>query len=201
MGLCHTQDSITKRVKLMQSLENHFLIAMPSMQDPFFKRAVTYICEHNEEGAMGLVINQPIDVTVGELLDKIDIDNDKSQHAAQVTVYAGGPVKTDRGFVLHSPKPGYSASQKLSSDIMITTSKDVLATLTTAQAPEQFIITLGYSGWEQGQLEQELLDNSWLIIKADPKIIFDTPVEKRWEMAVSMLGFDVSQLSPEAGHA
>ena len=185
----------------MQSLENHFLIAMPSMQDPFFKRAVTYICEHNEDGAMGLVINQPIDVTVGELLDKIEIDNDKTQNAAKVSVFAGGPVKTDRGFVLHSPQSGYSASQKLSSDIMITTSKDVLASLTTAQAPEQFIITLGYSGWEQGQLEQELLDNSWLIIEADPKIIFDTPVEKRWEKAVSMLGFDISQLSLEAGHA
>ena len=185
----------------MQSLENHFLIAMPSMQDPFFKRAVTYICEHNQDGAMGLVINQPINITVGEFLDKIEIDNDKTQQAAGRAVFAGGPVKTDRGFVLHSPKPGYTASQKLSSDIMITTSKDVLATLTTAQAPEQFIITLGYAGWDQGQLEQELLENAWLIIKADPEIIFNTPVEKRWEKAVSMLGFDVSQLSSEAGHA
>jgi len=186
---------------VMQSLENHFLIAMPSMQDPFFKRAVTYICEHNEDGAMGLVINQPINITVGDLLDKIEIDNDKSNQSAQVAVYAGGPVKTDRGFVLHSPKPGYSASQELSSDIMITTSKDVLASLTTTQAPEQFIITLGYAGWEQGQLEQELLENSWLIIKADPDIIFNTPVEKRWEKAVETLGFNIGQLSTEAGHA
>ena len=185
----------------MQSLENHFLIAMPSMQDPFFKRAVTYICEHNQEGAMGLVINQPINITVGELLDKIEIDNDKNKQAAGLAVYAGGPVKTDRGFVLHSPKHGYSSSQKLSSDIMITTSKDVLASLTTSEAPEQFIITLGYAGWDQGQLEQELLENSWLIIKADPEIIFNTPVEKRWEKAVSMLGFDIGQLSSEAGHA
>ena len=185
----------------MQSLENHFLIAMPSMQDPFFKRAVAYICEHNEDGAMGLVINQPINITVGDLLDKIEIDNDKSTQAANVAVFAGGPVKTDRGFVLHSPKSGYSASQELSSDIMITTSKDVLASLTTAQAPEQFIITLGYSGWEQGQLEKELLENSWLIIKADPDIIFNTPIEQRWEKAVATLGFDISQLSSEAGHA
>ncbi|MBE0376357.1 MULTISPECIES: YqgE/AlgH family protein [Pseudoalteromonas] len=185
----------------MQSLENHFLIAMPSMQDPFFKRAVAYICEHNEDGAMGLVINQPINITVGDLLDKIEIDNDKSTQAASVAVFAGGPVKTDRGFVLHSPKSGYSASQELSSEIMITTSKDVLASLTTAQAPEQFIITLGYSGWEQGQLEQELLENAWLIIKADPDIIFNTPIEQRWEKAVATLGFDISQLSSEAGHA
>ncbi|WP_392344109.1 YqgE/AlgH family protein [Pseudoalteromonas prydzensis] len=185
----------------MQSLENHFLIAMPSMQDPFFKRAVAYICEHNEDGAMGLVINQAINITVGDLLDKIEIDNDKSTQAASVAVFAGGPVKTDRGFVLHSPKSGYSASQELSSEIMITTSKDVLASLTTAQAPEQFIITLGYSGWEQGQLEQELLENAWLIIKADPDIIFNTPIEQRWEKAVATLGFDISQLSSEAGHA
>lgn len=185
----------------MQSLENHFLIAMPSMQDPFFKRAVTYICEHDEDGAMGLVINQPINITVGELLDKIAIDNDKAQQSASTAVFAGGPVGKDRGFVLHSPKAGFCASQKLSDDIMITTSKDVLASLTTSHAPEQFIITLGYSGWEQGQLEQELLDNSWLVIKADPKIIFDTPIENRWEKAVSMLGFDISQLSSEAGHA
>ena len=150
---------------------------------------------------MGLVINQPINITVGDLLDKIEIDNDKSTQAANVAVFAGGPVKTDRGFVLHSPKSGYSASQELSSDIMITTSKDVLASLTTAQAPEQFIITLGYSGWEQGQLEKELLENSWLIIKADPDIIFNTPIEQRWEKAVATLGFDISQLSSEAGHA
>lgn len=150
---------------------------------------------------MGLVINQPINITVGDLLDKIEIDNDKSTQAASVAVFAGGPVKTDRGFVLHSPKSGYSASQELSSEIMITTSKDVLASLTTAQAPEQFIITLGYSGWEQGQLEQELLENAWLIIKADPDIIFNTPIEQRWEKAVATLGFDISQLSSEAGHA
>ncbi len=185
----------------MQSLENHFLIAMPSMQDPFFKHSVAYICEHNEDGAMGLVINQPINITVGELLDKIDIVNNKATDAARATVYAGGPVKTDRGFVLHSPKPGYASSQKLSSDIMITTSKDILSSLTTNAAPEQFIITLGYAGWDKGQLEQELLDNSWLVIEADPAIIFNTPSHQRWEKAVSMLGIDASQLSTESGHA
>ncbi|MBD1580898.1 YqgE/AlgH family protein [Pseudoalteromonas sp. S16_S37] len=185
----------------MQSLENHFLIAMPSLQDPFFKHTVTYICEHNEDGAMGLVVNHPIDVTVGELLDKIEIDNDKSASAAAEQVFAGGPVHTDRGFVLHTPKPGYSSSQELSSDIMITTSKDVLASLTSSARPESFLITLGYAGWERGQLERELLENSWLVIEADPAIIFNTPPEQRWEKAVQMLGIDATQLSSQAGHA
>jgi putative transcriptional regulator len=185
----------------MHSLENHFLIAMPSLQDPFFKQTVTYICEHNEDGAMGLVVNHPIDVTVGELLDKIEIDNDKSTSSAQQRVFAGGPVHTDRGFVLHTPKLGYSSSQELSSDIMITTSKDVLASLTTANRPDSFLITLGYAGWERGQLELELLENSWLVIEAQSGIIFDTPPEKRWEKAVQMLGFDITQLSSQAGHA
>ena len=185
----------------MQSLTNHFLIAMPALQDPFFKHAVAYICEHNDEGAMGLVINQPVDVTVGELLDKIEINNDKTHLATLDNVYAGGPVKTDRGFVLHSPKPGYSSSQTLSSDIMITTSKDVLASLTSSDAPERFIITLGYAGWEQGQLEQELLDNSWMVIEADAEIIFNTPISERWHKALELAGIDPDKLSLEAGHA
>lgn len=185
----------------MQSLENHFLIAMPSLEDPFFKRTVTYICEHNEEGAMGLVVNHPIEVTVGELLDKIDILNDKKSTVAANTVFAGGPVHTDRGFVLHTPKPGFSASQELSSDIMITTSKDVLASLTYDSRPESFIITLGYAGWERGQLEQELLENSWLVIEADPDIIFNTPSSQRWEKAVSSLGINAAQISSQIGRA
>lgn len=185
----------------MHSLENHFLIAMPSLQDPYFKQSVTYICEHNDEGAMGLVINNPIQVTVGELLDKIDIDNDKEHAVADHHVFAGGPVNTDRGFVLHTPKPGFTSSQTLSPELMITTSKDVLASLTFADSPEAFIITLGYAGWDKGQLEQELADNSWLVIKADPDIIFNTPIEKRWQKAVEMLGFDVSKLASISGHA
>ncbi|CCQ09932.1 UPF0301 protein YqgE [Pseudoalteromonas luteoviolacea B = ATCC 29581] len=185
----------------MKSLENHFLIAMPSMDDPFFKRSVTYICEHNDDGAMGLVITHPINVTVGELLDQIDIENDKMAKSANQQVLAGGPVKVDRGFVLHSPRTGFSSSQSLSSDIMITTSKDVLETLTRHDAPDSFIITLGYAGWTKGQLEQELLDNAWLVVEADSNVIFNTPIEKRWETAVKMLGIDVAQLSLQAGHA
>jgi len=206
----------------MQSLENQFLIAMPSMGDPFFNKTVTYICEHNDEGAMGLIINLPVNICLNDLLKQIDdeadseaqvgivddnhLDKQQKENSSLLAsleqpVLSGGPISQNRGFVLHSTQQGWKSSLALSKDIMITTSKDVLASLTTAHAPEQFIITLGYAGWEQGQLEQELLDNSWLIIEADPAIIFNTPAEKRWEKAVSMLGFDIGQLSPEAGHA
>ncbi|SFB80999.1 YqgE/AlgH family protein [Pseudoalteromonas denitrificans] len=185
----------------MQSLENHFLIAMPNMQDPAFRHSVTYICEHNNEGAMGLVINQPIDLTVGELLDQIKIDNNKETNAANVTVFAGGPVQQEQGFVLHAPKEGYQSSLKLTDKIMITTSKDVLTSLTTPQAPEQFLISLGYAGWRSGQLEQELMDNAWLTIEADPEILFNTPSHLKWEKAIEMLGIDINKLSHQAGHA
>ena len=185
----------------MQSLANHFLIAMPSMLDPAFKRTVTFICEHNEKGAMGLVINQPVNITVGELLDQIDIDNDKSSAVAENTVFSGGPVQNERGFVLHSPKPGYASSQLMGEGIMMTTSKDVLAALTTHEAPSDFIITLGYAGWGAGQLEQELAENSWLTIPAHPDIIFKTPSHQRWEAAANQLGVDINSISCEVGHA
>lgn len=185
----------------MNSLENSFLVAMPTMQDPRFKHAVTYICEHNEEGAMGLVINQPTNLTIGELLDQIDIDNDKMADAASFAVMSGGPVNTDRGFVLHSHKPGYSSSVNITSSIMITTSKDVLSELTTRQAPQNFLITLGYAGWDPGQLEKELLENAWLTVPADPDIIFNTPAHMRWEKAIHSLGIDVAMLSQYSGNA
>jgi len=185
----------------MQSLENHFLIAMPNMQDPAFKHSVTYICEHNDQGAMGLVINQPIDLTVGELLDQIKIDNNKESDAANITVFSGGPVQQEQGFVLHIPQDGYQSSLQLTNEVMITTSKDVLTSLTTDLAPEKFLISLGYAGWSSGQLEEELINNAWLTIEADPEIIFNTPAHLRWEKAIEMLGIDISKLSSQAGHA
>lgn len=185
---------------MMKSLENHFLIATPSMRDPFFAKSVTYICEHNDEGAMGLIINQPLGIKLDELLDQVEIDCDDSNLCAR-SVYAGGPVQTDRGFVLHSPQPGWSSSLQLADGLMVTTSKDILAALGAGNAPNEYIVTLGYAGWEAGQLEQELLDNAWLTVPADPEILFATPVEKRWEVAMSRLGFDLAQFSPDVGHA
>ncbi len=184
-----------------QSLENHFLIAMPTLHDPFFRRTVTYICEHSPEGAMGLIINHPIDINVGELLSKIDIDTSGNNKAFPNAVYSGGPVQTDRGFVLHSPQHGWNSSLQLSEQIMVTTSKDILEAIAGDNSPDKFIITLGYSGWTAGQLEQELSQNSWLTIPADPDLLFDTPAHLRWEKAAERLGVDMRQISSEVGHA
>lgn len=187
--------------KQTESLQNTFLVAMPNMPDPRFKHSVTYICEHNEDGAMGLVINQPTNLTVGELLDQIDIENNKMASNSSIAVMSGGPVHTDRGFVLHSSKPGYSSSSAISSEIMITTSKDVLHELTSHDAPDQFLITLGYAGWDPGQLERELIENTWLTVPADPEIIFNTPAHLRWQKAIESLGIDINKLSLYSGHA
>ncbi|RUO40074.1 YqgE/AlgH family protein [Aliidiomarina taiwanensis] len=184
----------------MNSLQNNFLIAMPSLKDPFFERTVTYICEHNDEGAMGLVLNQPIDLSLASLLEQIDIETSNPE-LDEVPVFAGGPVGTDRGFVLHTPQEGWRSSLQLSDEVMITTSKDILSALGTDRAPSQFFLALGFAGWEAGQLEDELAANSWLTIPADADIVFNTPIKDRWEKATAQLGIDVWQLSNEAGHA
>ncbi|NMP17684.1 MULTISPECIES: YqgE/AlgH family protein [unclassified Thalassotalea] len=184
----------------MDSLENHLLIAMPNMQDPYFHKTVTYICEHNDQGAMGLVINVPVRITLSELLKQIDAEKVTAGRLTQ-RVLAGGPVAPDRGFVLHNSQGGWNSSMELSSDIMITTSKDILEALGTESAPDQFLVTLGYAGWGAGQLEQEIKDNSWLITPADKEILFDTPVELRWQKAAEKLGIDLGHLSTDVGHA
>ncbi|SET82883.1 YqgE/AlgH family protein [Thalassotalea agarivorans] len=184
----------------MDSLENHLLIAMPSLDDSFFHKTVTYICEHNEEGAMGLIINLPLNLTVNDLLNHIN-QEDKHLATREQQVLTGGPVAQDRGFVLHSPQPGWRSSLSLSRDIMITTSKDILDALGTEQAPNDFIVTLGYAGWSAGQLEQELQENAWLTIPASTEILFQTPVPQRWQKATELLGIDVGHLSNDIGHA
>lgn len=183
------------------SLQNHFLIAMPGLNDPFFQRSVTYICEHNQEGAMGLMINQPVDMTIAKLLEQIEIEVPTDKYLQMAHVYTGGPVATDRGFVLHTPQQGWRSSLQLGDDIMITTSRDILESLGSEQAPPQFILALGYAGWDPGQLEQEIADNSWLTIPADADLLFNTPTPDRWSKAAERLGFDISQLSSQAGHA
>lgn len=185
----------------MQSLQNHFLIAMPDLEDPFFGRSVTYICEHNEDGAMGLVINQPVELTLPALLKQIDIAIPQEETLEREHVYNGGPVGTDRGFVLHPPQDGWRSSLKLSDEIMITTSKDILHAFGSPLAPQKFIFTLGYAGWDAGQLEEELTKNSWLTIPAEADILFNTPSAERWEKAAEKLGIDIWQLAPGAGHA
>ena len=210
----------------MNSLENQLLIAMPSLGDPYFNKTVTYICEHNEEGAMGLIINLPVNITLADLLKQIEPDEgDKSENlskSSKITksddlnditlvtdvtnsleqlVLSGGPIAQQRGFVLHSSQSGWNSSLVLSKELMITTSKDILMSLGTQKAPEQFIVTLGYAGWGPGQLEQELQANSRLTTPADSEILFKTPIEQRWKKATEKLGIDVAHLSTDIGHA
>lgn len=186
------------------NLQHHFLIAMPSLEDPYFRRSVIYICEHNEDGAMGLVINKPVEeFTVEKVLHKLKIAPDLRDPAIRLDrpVFAGGPLADDRGFILHTPRKGFASSIQISGSTMITTSKDVLETLGTREQPEQVLVALGYAGWEQGQLEQELLDNSWLTAAASEQILFQTPIADRWRDAAKGLGIDIHSIALQAGHA
>lgn len=185
----------------MKSFENHFLVAMPSMDDPYFARTLTYICEHNEHGAMGLVINQPVGMSLKELVNQADKEAIVLDEKAEDIVLAGGPVSQDRGFILHTSQPGWSSSLQLTSEIMVTTSKDILSALGNEHAPDKALITLGYAGWTAGQLEEEIQHNSWLLVEADLELLFDTPIHKKWEAAVQKLGIDIWQLGPDSGHA
>jgi putative transcriptional regulator len=185
------------------NLTNHFLVAMPSMEDPYFQRSVIYICEHNQDGAMGIMINVPIDVTVEGMLKQVDSKPTKvlSSKSLKQFVHVGGPVAKDCGFILHQPKDEYQSSIKMTDTLTITTSKDILDVLGTEDEPERFLVALGYSGWDAGQLESELAENSWLTMEADSSIIFSTPVQKRWESAFQSLGINAAHLSTQAGHA
>lgn len=186
------------------NLANHFLVAMPGMQDPFFHRSVIYICEHNEDGAMGIVVNAPIDISIANMLQRIEVDPVHPQIHKQnldAPVLNGGPVSEDRGFILHEPKDQYQSSIQMTEKLSVTTSKDILSVLGTEAEPKNYIVALGYSGWTAGQLENELAENSWLTVEADPSVIFETPVQDRWYKAVQMLGVDPAQLSSDTGHA
>ncbi|QLE84692.1 MULTISPECIES: YqgE/AlgH family protein [Shewanella] len=186
----------------MTSLQNHLLIAMPSLQDTFFERSVIYICEHDEKGAMGLMINRPIGVEVEELLKQMELDDSADmQPSLSTKVLVGGPVNPERGFVLHTPQPHWSNSEQLSDEVMLTTSRDVLAALGKDRSPQHYIVALGYAGWGRDQLEQELADNSWLSIPASADILYSIAHDERWQQATQSLGFDVWQLSHQSGRA
>lgn len=189
------------QIKTIHSLQNHFLIAMPILTDQYFSRSVTYIIEHNSEGAMGIVINQPSTLTFKELINMTDASAEMSEDASEKLVVCGGPVHPDRGFIVHSTQGAYNSSVNVSSDIMLTTSKDILSVLGKENGPEKSLVALGYAGWGAGQLEQEIQDNAWLTIEADNEILFETPIHKKWQAAVNKLGVDVWQLTQEAGHA
>jgi putative transcriptional regulator len=188
-------------------LTNQFLIAMPGMADDNFAGAVVYLCEHTEKGALGLVINKPIDIKLKNLFEKVELKLDLVDQAdlAEQPVYYGGPVQTERGFVLHEKLAGdgaaYSSTMSVPGGLEMTTSKDVLEAVSGGTGPRRILVTLGYSGWSAGQLEDEIGRNGWLTVDADPVVIFDTPIEKRYDRALQLLGIDPRMLSQEAGHA
>ncbi len=182
------------------NLTNHFIIAMPSLEDINFSRSVTYICEHNDDGALGVTINRPSDIHLYEIFEQLKIQ-DYDQKNAQQIVYIGGPVQQERGFLLHRPNGNWSSSLKVTDNISITTSQDILQAMAKGEGPDDVLVTLGYAGWAAGQLERELSENTWLSCPATEEIIFATPAEKRWEAAARLLGVDLSLLSHDAGHA
>lgn len=186
------------------NLTNQFLIAMPGMADDTFSGTVVYLCEHSEKGALGLVINKPIDITLANLFEKVDLSLEGSA-LAEEPVYFGGPVQTERGFVLHEPQgseaQAFSSTLQVPGGLEMTTSKDVLEAMSHGQGPKRVLVTLGYSGWSAGQLEDEISRNGWLTVAAQPEVIFDTPVAMRYERALALLGIDPRMLSQEAGHA
>ncbi len=186
---------------------NHFLIAMPGMGDGAFAGSVVYLCEHTEQGAVGLVINKPIDIKLKNLFEKVELSLDRAD-LADSPVYFGGPVQTERGFVLHERLGGgegkgghYNSSLQIPGGLEMTTSKDVLEALSNGAGPKKILVTLGYSGWGAGQLEDEMSRNGWINVSAEPSIIFDTPVEQRYDRALLLLGISSGMLSQEAGHA
>ena len=201
-------------------LSHHFLIAMPGLEDPVFAKSVVYVCEHSERGAMGLIINKPGDLSLKHLFEKVELPLHR-QDLLQSNVLHGGPVQTERGFVLHdpmlekdsvdsensnteavaTPNSIYASTLSVPGGLAMTTSKDVLEALANGSGPRRVVVTLGYASWGEGQLESEIGENSWLTVPADPAVIFDTPIEQRYDKALSLLGLQAWMLSSEAGHA
>lgn len=185
-------------------LADHFLIAMPGMLDPVFGGTVVYVCEHHAGGALGMIINRPTDMTMDVLFERLELSLEITPHGGPnpgSLVMFGGPVQVERGFVLHAPEAEYSSSLRVSDQVALTTSRDVLEAAAVGQGPERLLVTLGCAGWEAGQLEDEILNNGWLTVKADPAILFDLPAEERFVAAMHLLGITPTDLSGEAGHA
>jgi putative transcriptional regulator len=182
------------------NLTHHFLIAMPNMADPHFAKSLTYICEHNDQGALGLVVNRPIDMTLQALFERLSLSL-KDAALSDAPIYFGGPVQTDRGFVLHEPAGNWQSTLRVGAQIGLTTSKDILEAVGRGEGPARMLVTLGYAGWSPGQLEHELSQNAWLTVEARDAILFEVPAEERLPAAMELLGVDFARLQDEAGHA
>lgn len=181
-------------------LTNQFLISMPSLKDPNFEKTVTYVCVHNEEGAMGIIINKPLDIGLGEIFVQMDISVENSE-ANSKKVYQGGPVHIDHGFILHQGNKEWNSSIIVSPELCVTTSKDILEAIAEGKGPDEALVALGYAGWSAGQLEQELMDNAWLTGPADADIIFNSNSDQCWESAANHIGVDIDKLSADIDHA
>jgi putative transcriptional regulator len=182
------------------NLTDQFLIAMPAMADPYFSGTLVYICEHNEQGALGIIVNRPIDMTLAALFEKIEQPLETAGFE-RMPVYFGGPVQTDRGFVLHRPLGGWQSTLTVNRDIGLTSSRDILQSVGRQGDPQEIIVTLGYSGWSAGQLEEELGQNAWLTVPAQQRILFEMPFEDRLAAAMDVLGISFANLAEDAGHA
>jgi len=184
----------------MRTLQNHFLIAMPALGDPNFDGTVTYLCKHTDEGALGLIVNRPLDMQVAEVFEQLDLEV-RDRRQAEQPVLAGGPVQPGIGFVLHRSDDVFESTLDATSAIKVTVSQDILRAMATGEGPWPNVVALGYAGWEAGQLEAELAANAWLSVPAVPEIIFDTPYDQRWAAAAGLLGVSIGQLTSYAGHA
>ena len=182
------------------NLTHHFLIAMPAMADPHFAHTLTYVCEHNKDGALGIVVNRPIDMKLSALFEQINVPL-ADRALRETLVHFGGPVQLDRGFVLHRPLGNWQSTLAIGDDMGLTTSKDVLEAVGRGDGPSDVFVSLGYAGWEAGQLESELAQNAWLTVQADAGVLFDVPPERRLPAAMQLLGIDLAQLSEDVGHA
>ena len=185
----------------MRSLQDHFLIAMPTLDDPNFDETVTYVFRHDTDGAIGVIVNRPTDTVLGDIFKQLGLQAAEVPATAANPVFGGGPVARDQGFVLHRSDQTFDATVRGDSGIRVTMSLDVMSSLAHGTGPDPAMIVLGYAGWGEGQLETEIAANSWLTVPADPGILFDTPVEQRWTAAVGLLGVDAHQITSYAGHA
>ncbi|MDR0736376.1 MAG: YqgE/AlgH family protein [Zoogloeaceae bacterium] len=182
------------------NLTHHFLIAMPTMADPYFNRALIYVCEHNPQGALGVIVNRPLDLTLARLFEKVDLEL-RTREIGALPVHFGGPVQMDRGFVLHRPRGEWQSSMRITDEVGLTSSKDILVSISSGGEPKDIIMMLGYAGWGAGQLESEVGQNAWLTVPASTEVLFGQPPESRLPTAMQMLGVSFSQLSDVAGHA
>lgn len=195
----------TQKKSDILSLSNHFLIAMPNLNDPHFEQSVSYICEHNNEGAMGVVINRPTAISFAELCEQLDIEVSDTD-IANYPIFDGGPVETDRGFILHTPIGEWDSTLEITKDIGLTMSQDIIEAIASGYSsdnnpPKHFIITLGYAGWSEDQIEEEIAGNTWLNVQATEKILFQTPTENKWTTAAASMGINLQTLSSDIGHA